>query len=187
MNVTRTSDKLYMQCPPPFKKNPTNVHIHTCIHTHTHTPHTHMAHAHTPPQHCAPAVTLSNSSVSPLCSPLPSRLLQLDEILCSYDMRKKCSAWLPPLPGRGPVCLFIFLSPWEKLQSPKVLQHQGRASLPHCRHPAAPWPAPPPRPWDWEAAASPGQHEEGNTHSHSPTHSNNKITLQHKGIVSVTR
>lgn len=53
--------------------------------------------------------------------------------------------------------------------------------------PEAHTPSQAPLPWGQEAVANPEQCEEGNTDSHSPTHTNNKITLQHKGIVSVTR
>lgn len=60
--------------PPQFKKNPTNVCAYTYMYTYpyTHTAYPHGTRIHTCPQHCAPAVTLSNSFTSPPCSPLPS-------------------------------------------------------------------------------------------------------------------
>lgn len=142
MNGTRASDELYMQFPLKNnnKKNPQN-HQCVCIYIHVYIP-LHSHHIRTWHTHTPPTVTLSASHLR--CSPLAARLFQPDKFLRSYDMRKKRSAWLPALPARRPVCLFIFLSPWEKLQSPKVLQHQGRASSPRCRRLAAPWPLPPP-------------------------------------------
>lgn len=118
MNVTRTSDKLYMQFthphPPPIQKSPPLcVHIHTCIHTHTRSPHTHT---HTRPPHRAPAVTPLTSPPRP---PLPSRLFRPEEFLCSSHTRNKRSARRPALPGRGPAWLVVYfpLPPGEAPES----------------------------------------------------------------------
>lgn len=79
-----------------------------CVHIHTriYIPYTHTAHTYTCCQHCAPTVMLSNSLIHLV---LHSRqyLLQLDKLLCSYDTRKKCSAWLPERLGGLFVCLFF--------------------------------------------------------------------------------
>lgn len=173
---------------------PTNVCAYTYMYTYPYTRTTYApgTHTHTSP---LPSTALPLSHVqtaSRLCpSPLAARLFPLDQFLRSYDTRKKRSARLPALPARRPVCLFIFLSPWEKLQSPRVPQHQGRASSPRCRRLAGPWPAPPPG-WPClrvgrQRPARGSMKAATQTRSHSPTHPNNKITLQHEGIVSVTR
>lgn len=79
--------------------------------------------------------TLFSSPVTTISTgPILVQPRQEEEMLCAVTSA----------PWKG-ACLFVFLSPWEKLQSPKVLQHQGRASSPCRRRPAAPRPMPPPR------------------------------------------
>lgn len=137
MKVTRTSDKFYMQFPPPKLKKkdpPMCVHIQTRIHT----IHTHCTHIHTLPALCSHCHAFKQ--LHPPCS-LLSRLTSVRQIVMQLRHKEETFCMATRMP-RGPVCLFIFLSLWEKLQSPKVQQHQGQASLPHRRHPAAPQPTP---------------------------------------------
>lgn len=131
MKVTRTSDKFYMQSPPIKKKSPTNVCAYTYTYTYTHTLHTHT---HADSSHC-PAF----KQLHPPCS-LLSRLTSR-QIVTQLRHKEEMFCMATRMP-RGPVYLFIFLLLWEKLQSPKVQQHQGQASLPHHRHPAASQPMP---------------------------------------------
>lgn len=184
MKVTRTSDKFYMQFPPKLKKIPTNV----CAYTYTYTYHTHTLHTHnTRCQHCALTIMLANS-FHPPCSPLVKiyfswincypATIQGRNVLCGYQNAQGA-------------CLFVYFS----LTLGEAPESKGAAA------PGTSLLAPPQAscsltthapfqallPWGREAAASTGQCEEGNTHSYSPTHTDNKITLQHKGIVSVTR
>lgn len=156
------------------------------IRTRIYTIHTHTAHTYTCCQRCALTVVLSNSFMHLVLLSCQD-LLQLHRLLCSYDTRKKCSAWLPECPGG----LFVYFS----LTLGEAPESKGAAApgtsllapLQASCSPTTPAPFQALLPWGWEAAISMGQCEEGNTHSYSPTHSNNKITLQHKGIVSVTR
>lgn len=188
MKVTRTSDKFYMQFPPKLKKkknpnkNPMCVHIHTRIHT-TQTLHTH---------------TLAASTVLPL-----SCFQTAPSTLFSFVVKTNFSwtnCYAATTQGRSVLhgyqnaqgaCLFVYfsLTPGEAPESKgAAAPGTNLLALPQAScSPTTPAPFEVLLPWGREAAASTGQWEEGNTHSYSPTHTNNKITLQHKGIVSVTR
>lgn len=137
MKVTRTSDKFYMQFPPKLKKIPTNV----CAYTYTYTYHTHT--------HCTHITHAASTVLSLSCFQtafihlvlLSSRLTSVGQIVIQLRHKEEMFCVATRMP-RGPVCLFTFLSLWEKPQSPKVQQHQAQASLPHRRHPAASQPMP---------------------------------------------
>lgn len=106
-----------------------------CVHIHTriHTIHTHCTHTHTLPALCSHCHAFKQ--LHPPCSPLSSRSTSVGQIVTQLRHKEEVFCIATRM-LRGPVCLFIFLSLWEKLQSPKVQQHQGQASLPHHRHPA---------------------------------------------------
>lgn len=115
-----------------------------CVHIHTriYTIHTHCTHIHTLPARCSHCHALKQ--LHPPCSSLLSRLTSVGQIVMQLRHKEEMFCMATRMP-RGPVCLFcwvFFLSLWEKLQSPKVQQHEGQASLPHRRHPSAPQPMP---------------------------------------------
>lgn len=161
---------LYAVPPQIKKKPPMSVHIHTRIHTHTHTLHTHAAHAHTHPQHSSRCHAFKQLHISTLFPPVMT--ISTGRILAQLQHEEETLCMASSAPWNR-ACLFIFLSLWEKHQSPKVLQHQGRASSPHCWHPAAPWPVPPPRhpclgvgrQWPAQDNVKKATH----THTHPPT------------------
>lgn len=157
----------------------------------THTTYAHSTRIHTPPAlhsrcHAFKQLHVSTLFSSPIVTTSTGRIL----VQLRHEEETLCMATSTPWKGAW-FCLFIFLSPWEKLQSPKVLQHHRRASSSHRRRPAAPRPVPPSRhPCLGVGRQLPAQNnvkKATHAHTHPPTHTNNKITLQHKGIVSVTR
>lgn len=158
------------------------VHIHTRIHT-IHTLHTHT--------HAASTV-LSLSCFQTVPSTLFSSLVK------TYFSWTNCYA--ATTQGRNVLhgyqnaqgaCLFVYFSlTLGEAPESKGAAAPGTSLLAPPQASCSPTSHTPFQallPWAREAATSTGQCEEGNTHSHSPTHTNNKITLQHKGIVSVTR
>lgn len=159
-----------------------------CAYTYTYTYHTHTLHTHT---HAASTV------LSLLCFQTASYTL-FSSLVKTYFSWINCYAAttqgrnvLPGYQNAQGACLFVYFS----LTLGEAPESKG-AAAPRTSLLAPPQASCSPTtsalfqallPWAWEAAASTGQCEEGNTHSYSPTHTNNKITLQHKGIVSVTR
>lgn len=155
---------------------------------HVYIPYTHTLHTHT---HAASAV-LSLACFQTASSTLFSSLVKIyfSWINC-YAATTQGRNVLPGYQNAQGACLFVYFSlTLGEAPESKGAAAPGTSLLAPpqaCCSPTTPAPFQALLPWDWEAAASMGNCEEGNTHSYSPTHTNNKITLQHKGIVSVTR
>lgn len=191
MNITRTSEKLYMQ--PPTLPNSKKPHQCVCIYIHVyipiHTPRIRTRHTHTH----TPSTALPPSRFQ-TASRLHLVLLAHHDY---FNWTNSCAAMTRgrnalcgdqrSLEGGLPVCFSLTLGEAPESKG-AAAPGTSLLTLPQAScSPTAHAPSQAPRPWGQEAVASPGQREGDNIHKHSPTHPNNKITLQHKGIVSVTR